>query len=89
MDHGESEAVILYEEMNATLLLIDDKKARQIAESLNVKCIGTLALLLKAKKEGKIAYLKPVFKLLIANGRFYSKSILNEMLSQCNEPHID
>jgi uncharacterized protein len=42
MDYGESESVILYEELNADYLLIDDNKARLVAESLNVNCIGTL-----------------------------------------------
>jgi len=30
MDYGESESVILYKELQADFLLIDDKKARQI-----------------------------------------------------------
>jgi len=34
MDFGESESVILYKEKKADFLLIDDKKARIIAESL-------------------------------------------------------
>lgn len=32
MDLGESEAVILFKEQQADILLIDDKKARDIAE---------------------------------------------------------
>jgi predicted nucleic acid-binding protein len=34
MDYGESEAVLLYQEMNADFLLIDDKKARTYAENM-------------------------------------------------------
>ena len=34
MDYGESESVILFREQNANFLLIDDKKARRIAEHL-------------------------------------------------------
>lgn len=41
MDYGESESVILYEELNADYLLIDDNKARIIAESFDVNCIGS------------------------------------------------
>ncbi len=52
LDFGESESVLLYEELQADYLLIDDNKARVFAESLNVNCIGTLGLLLKAKKAG-------------------------------------
>lgn len=40
MDYGESESVILYKELNADFLLIDDKKARNIAENFGIKCIG-------------------------------------------------
>ncbi len=31
MDYGESESVLLYQELEADFLLIDDKKARKIA----------------------------------------------------------
>jgi uncharacterized protein len=39
MDYGESESVILYKELQADFLLIDDKKARKIAENLGINCI--------------------------------------------------
>ncbi|MBI4647585.1 MAG: DUF3368 domain-containing protein, partial [Bacteroidia bacterium] len=42
MDYGESESIILYEELKADYLLIDDKKARIIAESFDVNCIGSI-----------------------------------------------
>jgi len=37
MDYGESESVILYKELDADFLLIDDKKARNIAENYNIE----------------------------------------------------
>jgi hypothetical protein len=46
MDYGESESVILYQELNANYLLIDDQKARLMAESLGVNCIGSVGLLI-------------------------------------------
>ncbi len=67
MDYGESESSILYEELKADYLLIDDNKARKIAESLNINCIGTLGLLLKAKDKKLIHELKPVFEEFIKN----------------------
>ena len=45
MDDGESESLILYQELKADFLLIDDKKARIIAENLGIRCIGTIGLL--------------------------------------------
>lgn len=88
MDYGESESVILYEELQADFLLIDDSKARTIAETLNVNCIGTLGLLLKAKEQGLIGELKPIFQHLLSGKRFFSKRLLNEILLRINETEI-
>ncbi len=85
MDYGESESVILYREMQADFLLIDDKKARKIAENFEINCIGTLGLLMIAKDKGLIEELKPIFTSFIANKRFYSIDLLNNILEQKNE----
>jgi len=88
MDRGESEALLLYQELGADILLIDDRKAREIAESLGVNCIGTLALLKQAKTDGKIKNLHNVFIDLIENKRYFSKQILNGILREFNETNI-
>lgn len=85
MDYGESESVILYKELNAQFLLIDDKKARKIAENFKVKCIGTIGILIAAKKSDQIKKLKPYFVKLLKNKRYYSKSLLNRILANNNE----
>ena len=88
MDDGESESVILYLEQNADFLLIDDKKARNIAENLGIKCIGTLGLLAAAKDKGFIAELRPIFVKFLFNKRFYAVELLNAILSQKGEDEI-
>ena len=85
LDYGESEAILLYKELNANYLVIDDKKARDIAEYLNINCLGTLGLLVAAKKKGLIANLKPTFEKLLSNKRYYSKDLLNQILSENGE----
>lgn len=85
MDYGESESVILYNEIEADYLLIDDQKARQIAESLGIKCIGSIGLLIQAKKTGKLKRLKPIFDLWISNERYFSKKLLNKILLSLGE----
>jgi predicted nucleic acid-binding protein len=84
-DYGESESMLLYKELEADFLVIDDKKARAIAEELGINCIGTLAILIKAKEKGFITTLKPVFESLIQNNRYYSRSVVNAILSKHNE----
>ncbi|MFN8255668.1 MAG: DUF3368 domain-containing protein [Bacteroidales bacterium] len=85
MDFGESESLILYKELQADFLLVDDKKARRIAETLNINCIGTLGLLSTAKRKGLIKHLKPYFETFLKNKRFYSIDILNAILIESGE----
>ena len=88
MDLGESEAVLLYKELNANVLIVDDQKARKIAESININCIGSLALLIKAKEDGKIENLRDIFIKLIENKRFFSTKLLNSILDEYDEKFI-
>lgn len=47
VDQGEAESIVLSRELNADLLLIDDKDGRKIAESAGIiTCVGTVGLLL-------------------------------------------
>jgi len=85
MDYGESESVILYDELGADFLLIDDNKARTIAESLGVNCIGSIGLLVKAKQMNLIQGLRPIFEIWYNNQRYFSKGLLNRILLKMNE----
>lgn len=88
MDYGESESIILYKELNAQYLLIDDKKARTIAENSNIECIGTLGLLSIAKSKGLIDNLRSKFIELIQYNRYYSLELLNKLLENHEEQKI-
>ena len=88
MDYGESESVILYEELQADYFLIDDNKARVVAESLNVNCIGSLGLLIKAKQKGYIKELKPIFEKWLSSGRYFSYDLLNKILLNFGETEL-
>lgn len=88
MDKGESESIILCKELHADFLLIDDKKARKIAETLNVKCIGILGILATAKDKGIIEELKPIFESFLLNKRYYSINLLNAILLEKGEEII-
>lgn len=89
MDYGESESVILYKELQADFLLIDDKKARIIAENFDLNCTGTIGLLSVAKDKKIIEKLKPIFENLLKNKRYYSIKLLNTILAKHHESIID
>lgn len=88
MDFGESESLILYKELQADFLLLDDKKARKIAETLNVNCIGIIGLLSTAKDKRLIGQLKPFFETFLKNKRYYSIDLLNAVLTAQGEETI-
>jgi len=89
MDYGESEAVKLYDELHADFLLIDDKKARLIAENLDVQCVGTIGILSIAKDRGLIDELRSLFHIFLNNRRYYSVKLLNEILIKHGEERLE
>jgi uncharacterized protein len=56
---GESESLSLAIELDADLILLDDKAARRLASSIGLPIIGTLGLLLRAKGAGLIPEIRP------------------------------
>ncbi|MFP4299644.1 MAG: DUF3368 domain-containing protein [Spirulinaceae cyanobacterium] len=64
LDPGESEAIALAVERPDTFIILDDLSAREVALQLNLKVIGTVGLLLKAKRRGVVPEIKPLLQAL-------------------------
>jgi predicted nucleic acid-binding protein len=58
---GETEAILLYEEIHADKLLIEDNDARLYAETRGIRCTGALGILIEAKKKNFIPARRPLF----------------------------
>lgn len=52
VDSGEASAIALSKEIENSLLILDDLKARQLADELKLKYTGTIGILLLAKRRG-------------------------------------
>ncbi len=70
VDQGEAEAISLALRSNADILLIDDRKARRLAEYLELSVAGLLDVLQEAKQRQLITNVKPILDDLIAHARF-------------------
>jgi predicted nucleic acid-binding protein len=80
LDTGEKEAIILYEEIQADQLLIEDKAARSFAEGRGITCTGTLGILIEARAGNLIPALRPLFAELLAKKRYFALPLLNRIL---------
>ncbi len=85
VDAGEASAIALAMEFDDALILLDDLKARKLAEKLQLKITGTLGVIYKAKQMNVLEKVKPIIdKLLLTNFRI-SDNIIKEILKMCNE----
>ncbi len=62
IDKGESSAIALALETPNSTLILDDYKARKIAEKLRLNFTGTIGVIIKAKLEGIIPSIKPILE---------------------------
>lgn len=86
LDAGEAEAIVLAVEVEAALLLMDERKGRAIANRLGVSHTGVLGILAKAKHDGLIAAIGPVMDSLMSQAGFWiSKGLYNHILQVTHE----
>lgn len=86
IDEGEAEAIALYEELHADLLLVDDQEARLVAQKLGLSQIGLLGLLAEAKLKGLIHEpLAQVLEELLDQGFRASSTLIAAILNKVGE----
>jgi predicted nucleic acid-binding protein len=85
LGRGELEAMALYKQLSADALLIDDHRARVIAEHNQINCIGALGLLLVAKHRGILEQLTPYVEKLRHSSIYYGDNLLNKVIKLAGE----
>jgi predicted nucleic acid-binding protein len=84
LDSGEASSIALCLESENPLLIIDEKKGRRIAQDLGIKTVGTVGLIIKAKKDGSIDSPENLVTLLESHG-FYISQNLKKLISEDEE----
>jgi predicted nucleic acid-binding protein len=81
VDRGEAEAIALAIQLDAELLIVDDRRARAVAEEMGVRVTGVVGVLLEAKQHGLVAAVKPILDAMSAtvgfrlSRRFYDAAL--------------
>ncbi len=85
IDLGEAEAIALAFEKKSDFIILDDLKARKTAIKNGLNVIGTLGLLLNAKKEGRISSLKELIEIFMKNDIRISQELIKNILIEAGE----
>jgi len=82
---GES-AVLAWASANpGARVVIDDREGRRCAAHLGIKAVGTLGLVLAAKRGGVVPAARPVIEALVASGLYLSDEIVDGVLALVGE----
>lgn len=82
---GESQVLSFSYNNGCLPVVIDDKAARNCAEVFKIKTLGTISVIVLAKKLSLISDMKPLFYALRANGFRISDDILETALKLSDE----
>jgi len=90
LDRGEAESIALGLELDADLILLDEKEGRRIAKRLGLKRVGVAGILLEAKTGGLIKNVQPHLDALRQQAGFYLSEVISQsVLTLANEIQKD
>lgn len=78
LDIGEASAIALALELDSVLLVLDDFKARKVAEKAGLDFTGTLGLFLKAKERQIISSVRPLLDKIQQTNFRYSQKVFDD-----------
>lgn len=85
---GELEVMIAAKELKINRVIIDDRPARTFAETMLLRSIGLIGILITAKKLGLISEIKKYLDILIQEGYRISKKLYLEGLKSAGEEEL-
>lgn len=85
LDLGEAETIVLARELNATWVLMDEKKGRRKLDQLGIQKLGTVGILLKAKQVGILPSIRTDLERLHSQGFSIGPAVINAILAEAGE----
>lgn len=85
IDKGEASAIALAIEMPESVLILDDYKARKIAENLGIEITGTIGVIVKAKIKGIIPSVIPILQKIKTTNFRLSEEIIQRAKIEAGE----
>lgn len=85
LDRAELEAISIAIELEADLLIIDEKLGRVVATTIGFDITGLVGILITAKNKNLILSVKKALDEVILLGCRISKTLYNIALKSCNE----
>jgi predicted nucleic acid-binding protein len=79
---GERSIIFLASELSAGLVLIDEERARRAAKTLGLNVAGSIAVLERGARLGRVDDLRSVYLSLLEQGIRYDRGLLNQSLSR-------
>lgn len=84
IDAGEASAIAVAIDFGCGVIM-DDKAGRRMATNASVPVIGTVGVLVLAKRKGLVPLVKPLLKNFVASGYFLSEEIIAAALLASGE----
>lgn len=83
---GEAEAIALAVQHEARLLLMDDRRARRVAElAYGLRVKGVAGILVAAKREGIISAVRPLLEMMRVHGYYLSPRLIERACREAGE----
>jgi predicted nucleic acid-binding protein len=82
---GESAVLTWAQDHPGSLAILDDAKARRLAQASRLPVIGTLGVVLRAKRRGLIPLARPIVESLIAHGMYLTAPVVQDSLALVGE----